>query len=111
MASCPYCNHCKALERMRQEEERMERQRQELLAEEKKKAALKQERDEREGKIYGTDYFMYREEDIKNITDCSFLHDLWAASIPSAQPPSDEEYQELMHFLNVIQSRISELQK
>ena len=111
MTACPYCNHCKAIESWKREVEKKEREQQELCAKEVEKAAEKREQDIREGKIYGTDYFMYREEDIKNITDCSFLHDLWAASIPSGQPPTEEEYNELMHFLNVIKLRMAELTK
>lgn len=109
MTGCPYCNHCKAIENMNREAEKMERRKQEWRVEQEKKAIEKREQDVREGKIFGTDYFMYREEHIKNISDSTFLLELWGASIPCGQPPTDEEYNELMQFSNVIQARIAEL--
>ena len=85
----------------------------ELHVKEKMKETEERQREEdiRAGKIYGRDFHSYKMSDIENIHDIEFLRDMKYDIIPSAQPPTQEEYDELMNFVNAISARIRVLTK
>ena len=63
-----------------------------------------------EGKIYGTDYARYDEDDIKKITDIDFLESMFSAILPAAQPRFEWEVEMLCHLQCAIRTRIDELE-
>ena len=88
--------------------EKMER----MLEEERVKAKEKERQQNlRHGTIFGNDFERYREKDIKNITDVSFLYRLVNAVMPAAQPTTEFEHAELSRFQSVIRTRIEKLKK
>ena len=108
---CPYCNHCKMAAEMHAKAE--VRKLKELRAKEKAKEEEERQRKEdiRAGKIYGRDFHSYNLSDIENITDSDFLYDMLDDIMPAGQPPTQEEYDELMNFVNGIYARIHVLRK
>ena len=80
------------------EKERLERE--ERAKVEKERAAAEEKRRVRLGVIYGDDYQRYSVEEIRSIKD--FLNS-------PAQPPTDEEYDDMCFILNTIRHRMDEL--
>ena len=86
-----------------QEEEEEERER---IEKEKKR-----EEDLRNGLVHGDRYMAYSEAEIRSITDINFLRDMRMGIIPSGQPTSQWEHDDLNHTLCVISECIKKLEK
>ena len=69
------------------------------------------DKDRNGGKIYGTDYLCYSEEDIKNITDVEFLQTMFCGILPRAQPKFMWEIKMYCDLQRAISDRIDELVK
>jgi hypothetical protein len=59
-----------------------------------------------EGVIYGNRYDAYNIEHINKITDTEFLYQMSIHMVPSAQPPTQEEYDELMERCKAVDARL-----
>ena len=102
-----YCPHCHAPSSSTQREDEDER----LDAEDRARRAVVTAKDRSEGIIYGRIYERYKEEDVRNITNISFLHDLLWGITPNAQPIYDWEWDWLYSMTTAIENRIVELKK
>ena len=100
-----YCPHCHAPSSSTQREDER------LDAEDRARRAVVTAKDRSEGIIYGRNYERYKEEDVRNITNISFLRDLSWEITPNAQPIYDWEWDWLCSMTTAIQNRIAELKK
>lgn len=89
------------------EKERLERE--ERAKVEKERAAAEEKRRVRRGVIYGDDYQRYSVEEIRSIKDYDFLNSMFMNRFGPAQPPTDEEYDDMLFILNTIRHRMDEL--
>lgn len=62
-----------------------------------------------QGVVYGDRYECYGLEEIANIKNIDFLKKLSANIFPAGQPPSQEEFDELLLRARAVESRLKEL--
>jgi len=126
---CPYCdssdlkvNHRFCIDGTQREHEplvisrlrraiELEKRMTEYEMMEKKQQKEAREKEIREGKKYGRDFYKYSPEDVKDITDVAFLRELRFGVTPAGQPTNEFEWESLHSFHNVINKRIDELEK
>ena len=110
---CPCCAHCRALKEIEEAaekrrhdfEEEVEARRQKMeeeLAAEKKRLT-------EEGVIYGNQYEAYSVEEIMNIKNLDFLYEMSLNMCPNAQPPTEEECNELVERYKAVDTRLNAL--
>lgn len=63
------------------------------------------------GIIYGNYYERYKVEDIKKIKDYEFLKYMHMNRFCPAQPPTDEDNEDMCTVLNAVKNRMDELSK
>ena len=91
----------RAEKKRQQFEEEMEERRQQMEEEIK----LEKKRID-EGVIYGNRYDAYNIEQINKITNTDFLYQMSLHMVPNAQPPTQEEYDELMERCKAVDTRL-----
>ena len=65
----------------------------------------------REGKKYGRNFVQYAAEEVNEITNTDFLHEIYFALHSTGQPNDEYEMELLNRLLAVISDRIDELRK
>ena len=91
--------------------ETAERRKEEARLKEEVRQAAENAKNMSEGKIYGNDYHRYTKSDIKNISDVDFLRTMFFKVLPSGQPKTNWEYEEMCDIENCITARMNDLKK
>ena len=111
MEYCRHCPHCRRNDELllaaleQEEKENLAR------SKEKKRQEKKRAEEVRNGIVHGHCYEAYNEEEIRRIKDLDFLREMRFGMTPSAQPPTEWDFEELTRRQLVVQECIEKLEK
>jgi len=109
---CPRCAHCQDLKEIEEAAEKRKQEFDEEVENRRKKLEEELKAEKRriaEGVIYGNRYDAYSVEEIMKISNLDFLYEMSLKMCPSAQPPSKEEFDELIARCKAVETRLNDV--